>query len=498
MTTNAPAGQAMIASPMNWIDGAPQQGNGPEFVLTNPVDGSVLTTYRGAGRDQVDHAVASARAAFEAWRDHDPFSRSDILQRVAGVIRDHAEELAHLETTNAGKPIRDTRVEVAKCAEMFGYYAGLSTRLHGDVVQVPGPWTTFAEREAIGVIGIFTPWNAPLFTASWNSAAAIACGNTVVLKPSEFTPLTTVRLAELANSVGLPAGVLNVVVGEGSVTGSALVDRGDIDKLSFIGSVGVGRQVASTAASHGVPSLLELGGKSAFIVFADADLRAAARGAVNAIFSNAGQSCTAGSRLLVHRSVAAEVTELVCEMAGRLRVGDPLDASTEIGPIANRRQLDRICELVDAGIAQGARRGTDSAVPANLPAGGNWLAPTVLVDAGPSNPVVTQEIFGPVLTVVAFDDENEAVAVANDSGFGLAGAVWTGSIERAHRVAHRLRAGTIWINAYKAIHVAAPFGGFGISGWGRSSGPDVVYEYTAPRVIWVPREPYRGNFESIW
>ena len=484
--------------PRSWIGGQDVPGTGPEFTLSNPVDGQVLTTYRGASREQVDEAVAAARAAFGPWRDLDPFVRGDILHRLSGLLREHAEELARLETTNAGKPIRDTRVEVAKCAEMFSYYAGLTTRLWGDVVQVPGPWTTYAERESLGVIAIFTPWNAPLFTASWNCAAALACGNTVVLKPSEFTPLTSLRLAELAEQAGVPAGVLNVVIGEGSVTGDALVSRGDIDKLSFIGSVGVGRQVASTAAARGVPALLELGGKSAFIVFPDADLAAAARGAVNAIFSNAGQSCTAGSRLLAHASVAAELSDLVCRMAEQLRVGDPLDPQTEIGPIANRRQFERIQALVDQGLSRGARRGTSPDVPAGLAPGGNWMTPTVLLDAQPDNPVVTEEIFGPVLTVVPFEDEDEAVALANDAGFGLAGAVWTGSVERAHRVAHRLRAGTVWINAYKAIHVAAPFGGFGISGWGRSSGPDVLHEYTAARVVWIPREPYRGNFESIW
>lgn len=485
-----------VSAGMSWIDGSPVLGEGALFSLADPTNGEVTSTYRSASPEQVVQATMRAQAAFSDWGQCEALDRSRVLFDVAAAIGAASDELATLETTTTGKPIRDTRIEVDKCREMFLHYAGAASQITGRTIPVPSPWFAIAERVPLGVLAVYTPWNAPLFTACWNTAAALACGNTVVIKPSEYTPLSTLALVRIIEASGLPTGVVNVVAGNGPETGAALIEAPHVAKVAFIGSVSVGRVVASRAAAVGVPSLLELGGKSANIVFADADLEAAALGAVTALFSNNGQSCTAGSRLMVEFPAYAEVVARVLELVEGLRVGLPTDPGTELGPISNRRQWQRVQQSIKAGVEHGAIVHGVGRPDGDLPVGGFWLMPTVMGDANVGNPIYTEEIFGPVLAVSSFTTEDEAVDQANATGFGLAGAVWTGKAERAFRVARHLQAGTVWINSYKALSPAVPFGGFGLSGWGRSSGPDVVAEYTSTRALWVSQERYRGTFPS--
>jgi len=479
-----------------WVAGEPVSGTGKSFELKDPASGETLSFYHCAAPGQVQRAVDAAQQAFVGWQYVDALHRSAILYAVSESILNQCEELAQIESLTAGKPIRDSRIEAKKCAEMFAHYASVPGQIFGQTIPLARPWFAFTERVPLGVVALFTPWNAPLFTACWNTAAALACGNTVVLKPSEYTPHSSLALVRIMEEAGVPPGVVNVVVGDGPETGSALVTASGVSKVAFIGSVPVGRSVAAGAASVGVPSVLELGGKSANIVFADADLEVAARGAVTGLYSNNGQSCTAASRLLVQEDVFGEFVERVSSLVGLLRVGLPMDDETELGPINNRRQLERIQESVSAGIGSGAvvheRRDVDPA----LPEGGFWVMPTILGVDDEENPILTKEIFGPVLAVSGFTSESEAVSQANRTGFGLAGAVWTGSTERAIRVSRQLRAGTVWINSYKTLSVAVPFGGFGLSGWGRSSGPDVISEYTHSRAVWLTEEKYLGTFPS--
>lgn len=329
----------------------------------------------------------------------------------------------------------------------------------------------------------------------------LAAGNAVVVKPSEFTPVSTLRLAELAHQAGLPDGAFNVAAGLGATVGAALTSDPRVGKVSFIGSVATGRRVAVAAAEAGIPTVLELGGKSANIVFADADLDRAADGAIAAVFSGAGQSCVAGSRLLIERGIHAEFVERVAERAARLRLGDPLDPATEVGPIIAAPQFATVASLIEAGIKDGGRLVTDAQLPADLTssalAGGHWVMPTLLDGVTPANRLETTEVFGPVVGADAFDTEAEAIERANGTAFGLAGAVWTGDVSRAHHVARSVKAGTFWVNAYKTIHVAVPFGGFGDSGHGRSSGPGVLDEYTQTKAVWVPTRAAGAPFPSL-
>jgi acyl-CoA reductase-like NAD-dependent aldehyde dehydrogenase len=479
-----------------YADG-PVPGDGDPVELRCPTTGELVTTWRDGGLPGTAAAVDAAWAATGPWRELGPFGRAGALRTLAGLLRRHADELALLEAATAGKPLRDTRVEAVRAAEFFDYYAGWADKLAGQVPPVPGPWLTLTRRVPYGVVGLLTPFNAPLFTAAWNAAPALACGNTVVVKPSEYTPASTLVLARLAVEAGLPPGALSVATGLGHTTGRALVDDPRVAKVVFIGSVPVGREVAARAAARGVPALLELGGKSASIVFDDADLDAAADGVLAAVFANAGQSCVAGSRLLVQRGAHAGFVAEVVRRAGLLRVGDPLDEATEIGPVNNAGQHRRVCDLVDRAVAEGAVRLSPHGGRAGLPAGGYWVEPTVLDRVGPRDTVNRTEVFGPVLTVATFTDEADALRRADDTGFGLAGAVWTGSVDRAFRVADGVRAGTFWVNSYKTLHVAAPFGGFGDSGWGRSSGVDALGEYTQAKSVWVPTVPYRAPFPSL-
>jgi len=484
-----------------FLDGRTVAGSGEGITLTAAATGEPFATYADPGAEGANAILESSVAGAAAWAELNGFERAAILRNVSRTVEDHAEELAILESATTGKPIRDARVEAAKVAEMFGYYAGWADKLTGQTIPVPGPWHTYTERVPWGVVVAITPWNAPLFTAGWNSAAPLAAGNAVIIKPSEFTPASTVRLAQLAHEAGLPAGVFNVATGLGQTVGAALTGDRRVGKVSFIGSVPTGRRVAVAAAQSGIPALLELGGKSANIVFADADLERAADGAIAAIFSGAGQSCVAGSRLLVERSVHARFVELVADRAARLRVGDPLSADTEVGPIITAQQFATVTSLIEAGINDGGRRITGGTLPDALAgsslSGGHWVMPTLLDGVTPQNRLETTEVFGPVVGADAFDTEAEAITRANNTNFGLAGAVWTSDVSRAHHVARQVKAGTFWINSYKTIHVAVPFGGFGDSGHGRSSGPGVLDEYTQTKAIWVPTRAAGAPFPSL-
>jgi acyl-CoA reductase-like NAD-dependent aldehyde dehydrogenase len=406
------------------------------------------------------------------------------MQAWATAVETAAAPLARLEAASTGKPIRDCVAEVARVVDMIRYWAGWCDKIAGAVIPVPTSHLVYTRPEPLGVVLAITPWNAPLFTAGWNAAPALACGNAVVLKPSEVTPLSALALATLAEAAGLPRGVIQVVAGLGPTTGAALVAHERVAKVTFVGSPEGGAAVAGLAARHAKPVMLELGGKSANIVFADADLDRAVRGAQNAIFGACGQSCVAGSRLLVAREVHDRFVADVAAGAARIRVGLPLDPTTEMGPIATARQHARVTGMLAEGLAEGARLAAGGAPPDGF-GQGFWLAPTVLAHTLPAARAAREEIFGPVLVTHPFDDEAHAVELANGTRFGLAAACWTRDGARAHRMAAALRAGTVWVNGYRTIHVSAPFGGFAASGFGRSSGAEAIGEYTAAKAVWV-------------
>jgi acyl-CoA reductase-like NAD-dependent aldehyde dehydrogenase len=457
-------------------------GSGAMIELVDPVDGRVFLSYGDAGPVIAEAAVAAAQKALPAWQGLTASARGRVVWAIGQEVRANAALLAELECLSAGLPIRDARAQVARVAEMFEYYAGWADKLNGEVIPVPSSHLNYTRREPLGVIVQITPWNAPIFTAGWQIAPAIAAGNAVVLKPSELTPLTSLVLGRLALTAGAPAGLVNVLAGFGHTTGAAAIANPATRLVVFVGSRQTGSAVAKLAAENVVPTLLELGGKSANIVFADADIDRAVLGAQAAIFSGAGQSCVAGSRLLVDRRIHAEVVDRLALAATRIPIGDPLSEDTQIGPIQNARQHGRIAEMVQRGAGEGASIVTGGTNPLGS---GFFYAPTVLDRASPSMEIAREEVFGPVLAVMPFEDEAEAVALANTGSYGLAGAVWTKDVGRAHRVAARVRAGTFWVNGYKTISVMSPFGGFGQSGYGRSSGLEALHAYTATKSVWV-------------
>ncbi|MCD6008970.1 aldehyde dehydrogenase family protein [Halomonas sp. IOP_31] len=471
----------------NWVDGELLAGQGESIELLDPVTGLPLIRYRDAGGSLVERAVAAATAGQREWMALTASERGRRMTVAAWALRGHEETLAQLESIVAGKPIRDCRGEVNKVREMFEYYAGWCDKQHGEVIPVPTSHLNYVRHVPYGVVGQITPWNAPMFTCAWQLAPAIAAGNGVVLKPSEMTPFSSIAVAMLLERSGLPRGLINIVNGVGPTTGAALTGHAGIAKLVFVGSPESGRRIAQAGAERLVPSVLELGGKSANIVFADARHDDAVAGAQAAIFAAAGQSCVAGSRLLVQREAFDEVCERLARAAGEIAVGLPSDEATLMGPVQNARQHQHIVSMIESARQRGARLLCGGHRPQGLPqeASGYFLAPTVLVDVTEDMAIAQEEVFGPVVVVMPFDAEEDAVRLANATRFGLAGAVWTQDPARAHRVASRLRAGTVWINSYKAINVMSPFGGFGDSGFGRSSGVEGLKEYTVTQSVWV-------------
>ncbi len=464
------------------VDGAA----GATFDVFNPATGELLAQVAEARAEDVDRAVQAARRAFESgpWHDMKPKDRAAALWRLGDLLLANAAELGGLETLDNGKPFVQARDgDVSAAAGLFHYMSGWATKLEGATIPIsfPGSFHTYTRREAIGVVGLIVPWNFPLTIAAWKVAPALAAGNTVVLKPSEVTPLTALKLGELALEAGIPAGVLNVVPGFGAEAGNALTSHPGVDKVSFTGSTATGRRILHAAQGNLKKVTLELGGKSPDIIFGDANLEAAIQGAADGIFYNQGEACAAGSRIYAHRSVYDEVVAGVSAAANSITVGDGFDPSSFIGPLVSKEHHAKVTSYVDLGREEGTvAAGGDYATE-----GGYFVRPTVFTDVTDQSRVVREEIFGPVVSILPFDDTDEVVRRANDTSYGLTAGVWTESIATAHRVADAIKAGTVWVNCYGVFDAAMPFGGYKESGWGREMGGIVLDDYTESKTVCI-------------
>lgn len=448
--------------------------------VLEPSTGQEMAQVPRAGVQEVDAAVAAAKAAFPAWRSVSPADRASVMRSLADAIEQRAPELVQLEARNAGKPLADAEGEIGMVIECFRYYAGAPERLLGKTIPVAGG-VDFTFREPLGVVGLIVPWNFPLVITSWKVAPALAAGNTVVLKPAELTPLTALELERIALDAGLPEGVLNVVAGPGSVCGQRLVEHPDVAKIAFTGSTEVGRGIAESAAGTIKRVTLELGGKSANVIFGDADIRKAAEAAPFAVFANAGQDCCARSRILVQNTAMEEFLSILEETVTAMKVGDPLDPSTQMGPLISESHRAQVAEFV-TDESQVAFKGTCPDGP------GFWFPPTVLAPMSNDDVAAREEIFGPVVCVIPFEDEEEAVRLANDTVYGLSGSIWTADGARALRVSRAIDTGVISINSNSSVRVSTPFGGFKQSGVGRELGPDALEHYTEVKNVFYATE----------
>jgi betaine-aldehyde dehydrogenase len=454
--------------------------------VLNPHDGSLLAEVAEAGPADVDRAVAAARRSFPGWARLAAADRGRLLLRLADAIEAHAEELARLETLDTGHPLRDTRgLDVPRTAATFRYFGGMADKVLGSVIPVEAGFLNYVLRMPLGVVGQIVPWNFPLMFTSWKLGPALAAGNTVVLKPAELTPLTSLRVAALAEEVGFPRGVVNVVPGYGPVAGQSLAEHPGVDKIAFTGSSAVGRKIVQASAGNLKRIQLELGGKGANIVFEDADLEAAVNGSAYAVFHNQGQACIAGSRLVLHERVADAFLERFLALARSIRLGDPLDPATEMGPLTSPGHRDRVLSYCAVAREEGGEVLLGGKAPEREDLlHGCYVEPTV-VRAAPRSRVAQEEVFGPFVTVTTFSDEDEAISIANGTEYGLGAGLWTREVRRAHRVASAIRSGMVWVNTYKRVNPGSPFGGLGRSGYGRDMGFEAMHEYTDARSIWL-------------
>jgi len=466
-----------------WVDAS------KSFTTINPATGEALTQIAAASIEDVDRAVAAARRAFEdrsgPWRKMSASERGRLIWKLADLLEKSVDEFAELETLDNGKPIFESRyVDMPMVIDVLRYYAGLATKLHGETVNTFETAFTYTLREPIGVVGMIVPWNFPLLLASWKLGPALACGNTVVWKPASQTSLTTLRFGELAVEAGVPAGVINIVTGPGAV-GRAMVKHPGIDKIAFTGSTEVGKEIMRSGADTLKRITLELGGKSPNIVFADSDIDSAVKGAITGIFYGKGEVCNAGSRLFVESKVQDEFLEKLAARASKMRPADPLDPKTRMGAIVSHEQMESVLGYIDAGKKEGAK----------LVAGGNrvsvdgskgyFIEPTIFRDVRNDMKIAREEIFGPVLATLSFDDLDQVIELANQNEYGLASAVWTRDVKKAHIVSRRLKAGTVWINTYGLMDASLPFGGYKSSGFGRELGAHAMEHYTELKTVWL-------------
>jgi aldehyde dehydrogenase (NAD+) len=461
--------------------------SGKTIEVINPATEEVVAEVPSADRTDVDAAVSAARAALDGpWSQMSARERGRLVRKVADRLMDRVDEIARLETLHNGKPISESRqIEVPFAAECFEYFAGWADKVMGETIPVRGNHLTYTLREPVGVVAAIVPWNFPLLLAAWKVAPALACGNVVILKPASQTPLTALALGDIAVEAGLPPGVLNVITGPGSSVGQAIVEHPGIDKIAFTGDTTTGKAIMKSAADTLKKITLELGGKSPNIVLPDADIEAAIRGATTGIFYGKGEVCAAGSRLLVDRAIKDEFIDKLATRTKKMTPGDPMDPSTRFGAIASKKQLETVLRYIDAGKSEGATLVAGGA-RADIGTGkGYFVQPTVFADVKPEMTIAREEIFGPVLATIEFADLDEAIAKANDTPYGLAAGVWTRDIKKAHYVARKLQAGTVWVNTYNVYDTAAPFGGYKQSGFGREMSAHALEHYTQVKSVWV-------------
>lgn len=457
---------------------------GTTIDVLNPYDNSLLTQVAEARSADIDRAVAAAKKAFPAWKKMAAMDRGRLLLKLADAVEANAQELAELESKDTGHPIRDClALDVPRTAVTYRYFGGMADKFQGSVVPVEQGFLNYVQREPVGVVGQIVPWNFPLMFTSWKLGPALAAGNTVVLKPAELTPLSALKIAELAASVGFPPGVINVVPGYGHEAGQALADHPDVAKVAFTGSTAIGKKIVESSAGNLKRVQLELGGKGANIIFEDANIPAAIGGSAFAIFHNQGQACIAGSRLLLHENIADEFLDKFVTLAKSIRLGNPLDPATEMGPLTSKMHQERVLNYCNVAHEEGGEVVTGGKVPDGLESG-CFVEPT-LVRANPGDRVCQEEVFGPFVSFSTFSSDEEVIEIANGTEYGLGGGLWTSNLQRAHRMAENMRAGMVWINCYKRVNPGSPFGGVGQSGYGREMGFEAMHDYTEAKSVWV-------------
>ena len=460
--------------------------SGETLPTLNPHDNTVITDVAMAGRADVDLAVAAAQRAFPAWSRIAAADRGRILLRLADLIEANTEELARLESLDTGHPLKDTRfLDVPRTAGCYRYFGGMADKFQGETIPVEAGFLNYTLREPVGVVGQVVPWNFPLMFTSWKMAPALAAGNCVVLKPAEITPLSSLKIAELMAEAGMPPGVVNIVPGLGHVAGQYIAEHPGIAKVAFTGSTATGKRIIEASAGNLKKVQLELGGKGPNIVFEDANLLAAVNGSAWAIFHNQGQACIAGSRLVLHEKIADAFLEKFVPLAQSIRLGNPMDDSTEMGPLTSQQHRDRVLSYVDIARSQGGEVLSGGKSPGGSLSQGCYVEPTIVRAASYKDRVAQEEVFGPFVTVLTFKDDAEAMQIANGTDYGLGSGLWTGNVQRAHKFARDIHAGMVWVNCYKRVNPGSPFGGVGQSGYGREMGFDAMREYTQVKSVWI-------------